>query len=114
MLAQRSADAARDIRALIGTSGERIGAGVSKVQLAGQTMTRIVDAVERVSTTVGEISSAASQQALGIEQVSKAVSEMDRDTQRNAALVEQASAAAEALRTQARTLASMLARFRTA
>ncbi len=113
-LAQRSADAAREIRTLIGTSVERIDAGVGKVQLAGQTMTRIVGAIERVSTTVGEISSAASQQAQGIEQVSQAVAEMDRNTQQNAALVEQASAATESLRTQAQTLASMLARFRTA
>jgi methyl-accepting chemotaxis protein len=113
-LAQRSAEAAREIRTLIGTSVERIDAGVGKVQLAGQTMTRIVGAIERVSTTVGEISSAASQQAQGIEQVSQAVAEMDRNTQQNAALVEEASAATESLRTQAQTLASMLARFRTA
>ena len=113
-LAQRSAEAAREIRTLIGASVERIDAGVGKVQVAGQTMTRIVGAIERVSTTVGEISSAASQQAQGIEQVSQAVSEMDRNTQQNAALVEQATAATESLRTQAQTLASMLARFRTA
>jgi methyl-accepting chemotaxis protein len=113
-LAQRSADAAREIRSLIGSSVERIDAGVGKVQLAGQTMTRIVGAIERVSTTVGEISSAATQQAQGIEQVSQAVSEMDRNTQQNAALVEQASAATESLRKQAKTLASTLARFRTA
>jgi methyl-accepting chemotaxis protein len=113
-LAQRSAEAAREIRTLIGASVERIDAGVGKVQLAGQTMTRIVGAIDRVSTTVGEISSAASQQAHGIEQVSQAVSEMDRNTQQNAALVQEASAATDSLRTQVQTLAQMLARFRTA
>jgi methyl-accepting chemotaxis protein len=113
-LAQRSADAAREIRTLIGASVQRIDAGVGKVQLAGETMTRIVGAIERVTTTVGEISSAASQQAQGIEQVNQAVAEMDRNTQQNAALVEQASAATESLRTQAQSLASLLTGFRTA
>ncbi len=113
-LAQRSAEAAREIRSLIGASVDSIETGVGKVQQAGHTMQRIVGAIERVSVTVGEISSAAGQQAQGIEQVSQAVSEMDRSTQQNAALVEQATAATESLRAQAQALAGMLARFRTA
>jgi methyl-accepting chemotaxis protein len=113
-LAQRSADAAREIRSLIGSSVERIDAGVHKVQAAGQTMQRIVGAIDRVSTTVGEISEAAAQQASGIGQVSQAVSEMDRSTQQNAATAEQAMAATESLRAQADRLVQSLARFRTA
>ena len=113
-LAARSAEAAREIRGLIGASVQSIGTGVGKVQQAGLTMTRIVSAIEKVSATVGEISSSAGLQAQGVEQVSSAVSEMDRSTQQNAALVEQASAATESLRAQAQTLVTMLARFRTA
>jgi methyl-accepting chemotaxis protein len=113
-LAQRSAGAAKEIRTLISSSVEQIDAGVGKVQLAGTTMNRIVGAIERVSTTVEEISSAAAQQAGGITQVSAAVHEMDRNTQQNAALVEQATAATETLRGQAQQLSEMLGRFRTA
>jgi methyl-accepting chemotaxis protein len=113
-LAARSAEAAREIRGLIGASVQSIGTGVGKVQQAGLTMTRIVGAIEKVSATVGEISSSADLQAQGVEQVSSAVSEMDRSTQQNAALVEQASAATESLRAQAQTLVTMLAHFRTA
>ena len=113
-LAQRSADAAKEIRSLIGSSVERIESGVGKVQAAGKTMDRIVTAISNVSTTVEEISSAAAQQAGGITQLSQAVSEMDRSTQQNAALVEQASAATEALRNEANSLVQMLTRFRTA
>ena len=113
-LAQRSAEAAKEIRTLISSSVEQIDAGVSKVQTAGQTMGRIVAAIERVSTTVEEISQATAEQAGGISQVSNAVSEMDRSTQQNAALVEQASAATESLKSQAQRLVEMLTRFRTA
>ena len=113
-LAQRSADAAKEIRALIGSSVDRIETGVGKVQTAGKTMDRIVSAIANVSTTVGEISSATAQQAGGITQLSQAVSEMDRSTQQNAALVEEASAATEALRNEAQSLVQMLSRFRTA
>lgn len=112
-LAQRSAGASKEFRHLIGLSVERIDAGVTKVQLAGAAMTRIVGAIERVSTTVGEISAAASMQAEGIAQISHAVTEMDRTTQQIAALVEQATAATESLKTQAQGLAAMLTRFRT-
>ena len=113
-LAQRSADAAKEIRTLIQSSVDQIGVGAKKVQVAGDTMTRIVNAIEKVSHTVGEISQATGEQAGGISQVNDAVADMDRSTQQNAALVEQATAATETLKNEAQNLVGMLARFRTA
>ncbi|MFM8900666.1 MAG: methyl-accepting chemotaxis protein [Burkholderiales bacterium] len=113
-LAQRSADAAKEIRTLIQSSVDQIGVGAKKVQVAGDTMTRIVNAIEKVSHTVGEISQATSEQAGGISQVNDAVADMDRSTQQNAALVEQATAATETLKNEAQNLVGMLSRFRTA
>ena len=112
-LAQRSADAAKEIRTLIGSSVEQIDGGVHKVRAAGQTMDRIVGAIEQVATTVDDISRATAEQANGIAQVNQSVAEMDRSTQQNAAMVEQASAATESLRHQAASLVQMLGRFRT-
>jgi len=111
-LASRSADAAKEIRELIGSSVEQIDGGTQKVQLAGRTMVRIVESVESVASRVKDISVSALEQADGIAQVSAAVADMDRNTQQNAALVEQASAAADSLKAQAQTLSSMLTRFR--
>jgi methyl-accepting chemotaxis protein len=113
-LAQRSADAAKEIRGLIKSSVDQIDAGATKVQSAGHTMTRITQAIEKVSHTVEEISRATAEQANGIAQVNQVVSEMDRSTQQNAAMVEQATAATEALKVQAERLVQMLTRFRTA
>ena len=113
-LAQRSGEAAKEIRVLIGSSVQGIDAGVKKVQLAGRTMERIVDAIDQVSGRVEQISSAVALQAGGIGQVSQTVAAMDRDTQQNAALVEQAAAATESLRRQSGDLVSRLARFTTA
>jgi methyl-accepting chemotaxis protein len=113
-LAQRSGDAAREIRQLIGSSVEQIEAGAGKVQTAGRTMERIVDAVERVAQTVDDISRVMAEQASGIAQVNQTVNEMDRTTQQNAAMVEQATAATESLRGQATRLVQMLTRFKTA
>ena len=113
-LAQRSGDAAREIRTLISSSVEQIDAGAGKVQAAGQTMGRIVGAIEKVAQTVDDISRAAAEQASGIAQVNQSVAEMDRSTQQNAAMVEQASAATESLRSQAAHLVRLLTRFRTA
>ncbi len=113
-LAQRSSEAAREIRTLISSSVEQIESGAGKVQSAGQTMERIVGAIERVARTVDDISRAAAEQASGIAQVNQSVAEMDRSTQQNAAMVEQASAATESLRAQATRLVQMLTRFRTA
>jgi len=113
-LAQRSSEAAREIRTLIGSSVTQIEGGVDKVRNAGQTMDRIVDAIGRVAHTVEDISRASAEQASGIAQVNQTVAEMDRSTQQNAAMVEQASAATESLRSQAQQLVQMLGRFRTA
>ena len=113
-LAQRSSAAAREIRTLISSSVEQIDAGATQAQAAGQTMDRIVGAIEKVTQTVGDISRAATEQASGIAQVSQSVAEMDHSTQQNAAMVEQAGAATESLRDQAGHLVQLLSRFRTA
>jgi len=113
-LAGRSAEAAREIRALIGSSVDQIEAGAGRAQAAGETMGKIVGAIEQVAQTVDDISRAAAEQASGIAQVNQTVSEMDRNTQQNAAMVEQASAATESLNQQARSLVGLLGRFQTA
>jgi methyl-accepting chemotaxis protein len=110
-LAQRSAGAAREIKALIGTSVEKVETGSNLVGQAGSTMTEIVASVQRVSDIIGEISAAATEQTGGIGQVNGAVGELDRMTQQNAALVEQSAAAAESLREQAERLGSVVAAF---
>ena len=113
-LARRSSEAAREIRTLIGSSVEQIDAGATKVKVAGQTMNRIIDAIQRVSSTVEDISRAAAEQATDIAQVNQSVAEMDNSTQQNAAMVEQATAATEALKGQAQRLVQLLTGFRTA
>ncbi len=113
-LAQRSGDAAKEIRSLIVASVEQVELGAHKVQAAGETMQRIVTSIRSVSTTVDEISRATAEQANGISEVNTAVSEMDRHTQQNAAMVEQAAAAAESLKRQARRLAESIGTLRTA
>ncbi|HEX5687027.1 MAG TPA: methyl-accepting chemotaxis protein [Ideonella sp.] len=111
-LAQRSAEAAREIKGLIGTSVERVETGSRLVQDAGTTMGDIVASVKRVSDIIGEISAAASEQRGGIGQVGTAVNQLDQMTQQNAALVEQGAAAAESLKEQAQTLTRLVATFR--
>jgi methyl-accepting chemotaxis protein len=111
-LAQRSADAAREIKSLIGSSVEKVESGSRLVADAGSTMTEIVASVKRVTDIIGEISSAASEQSDGIGQVSSAVSGLDQMTQQNAALVEESAAAAESLREQAGKLSQVVGRFR--
>ncbi len=111
-LAQRSAEAAREIKSLIGASVDRVEAGSKQVTDAGSTMKEIVSSVQRVSDMIGEISTAAAEQRHGIEQVHGAVGELDRMTQQNAALVEQSSAAAESLKDQASRLSSLVGTFR--
>ena len=113
-LAQRSAAAAREIKGLIGSSVERVNAGIRQVRDAGATMTEIMQSVHRVETIIGEISSASGHQRDDIGQVSQAVGSLDHMTQQNAALVEQSAAAAEQLRDQARALTSLVTRFRIA
>jgi methyl-accepting chemotaxis protein len=112
-LAQRSAEAAREIKGLIGSSVDRVEAGSRLVGEAGSTMAEIVASVQRVTDIIGEISSAAGEQGQGMGQVGGAVTELDRMTQQNAALVEQSAAAATSLREQARRLTEVVADFRT-
>ncbi|MBK1614044.1 methyl-accepting chemotaxis protein, partial [Rubrivivax gelatinosus] len=111
-LAQRSAQAAREIKSLITSSVEQVESGTTLADRAGQTMEEIVVAIRRVNDIVAEISSASSEQSSGITQVAQAVSEMDRATQQNAALVEQSAAAAESLRQQADELVHTVGAFR--
>jgi len=111
-LAQRSASAAREIKALIGASVEKVESGARQVGEAGQTMERIVESVQRVTAIVGEISASATEQSSGIGEVNGAVSQLDRMTQQNAALVEQSAAAAESLQHEAHRLTETVATFR--
>ncbi|MCV0441381.1 MAG: HAMP domain-containing protein [Hydrogenophaga sp.] len=113
-LAQRSGEAAREIRKLIGTSVEYTEAGTTKVQAAGDTMRRIVESIGRTTSMMGEIATASREQAEGVSHINQAVSEMDQSTQQNAALVEQAAAATESLKSQSQRLVQLLDRFRTA
>ncbi|MEY2893851.1 MAG: methyl-accepting chemotaxis sensory transducer [Pseudomonadota bacterium] len=113
-LAQRSAQAAKEIKTLIGTSVERVDAGTRLVADAGQTMSDIVASVQRVSDIVGEITAASAEQSQGIGDVNNSVAQLDQMTQQNAALVEQSAAAAESLREQAGRLAGVVSGFRLA
>ncbi len=113
-LAQRSAEAAKEIKTLISASVERVDQGTVLVDQAGQTMTEIVTAIRRVTDIMGEISSASSEQSNGVAQVGQAVTQMDRATQQNAALVEESAAAAESLRQQAEQLVQAVAVFKLA
>ncbi len=111
-LAQRSAAAAKEIKALIGASVERVESGSQLVGEAGRSMSNIVTQVARVSDLIGEISSACMEQSTGIGQVGDAVNQLDQVTQQNAALVEESAAAAESLKVQAAHLAEMVSVFR--
>ena len=110
-LAQRSAEAAREIKGLIGSSVEKVEAGARLVQDAGSTMGEIVASVQRVTDIIGEITAAATEQSSGIGTVNGAVNQLDQMTQQNAALVEQSAAAAESLKDQAQRLAEVVGRF---
>lgn len=112
-LAQRSAQAAREIKSLIEDSVGRVELGSTLVESAGETMDEIVGAVTRVTDIMGEIASASDEQSRGIDQVGLAVAEMDRVTQQNASLVEESAAAAAALEEQASRLTQAVAVFRT-
>ncbi|CAM3538476.1 methyl-accepting chemotaxis protein [Bordetella sputigena] len=111
-LAQRSAQAAKEIKALIEDSVTKVGAGSQQVERAGATMQEIVASVKRVTDIMGEISAASEEQSSGIDQVNRAVSQMDEVTQQNAALVEEAAAAAGSLQEQAQRLAEAVAVFK--
>jgi len=111
-LAQRSAQAAKEIKGLIEDSVTKVGAGSQQVERAGATMQEIVTSVRRVTDIMGEISAASEEQSSGIDQVNRAVSQMDEVTQQNAALVEEAAAAAGSLQEQAQRLAEAVAVFK--
>ncbi|EEZ8921244.1 methyl-accepting chemotaxis protein [Escherichia coli] len=111
-LAQRSAQAAREIKSLIEDSVGKVDVGSTLVESAGETMAEIVSAVTRVTDIMAEIASASDEQSRGIDQVGLAVAEMDRVTQQNAALVEESAAAAAALEEQASRLTEAVAVFR--
>ena len=110
-LAQRSAEAAKEITALINASVERVEHGSALVDQAGTTMTEVVDSIKRVTDIMGEISAASNEQAQGVAQVGEAVAQMDQTTQQNAALVEQMAAAASSLKGQANELVQAVAFF---
>ncbi|WP_269449105.1 methyl-accepting chemotaxis protein [Massilia endophytica] len=110
-LAQRSASAAKEIKALIDNSVERVGLGAKLASDAGATMSEVVNSVKRVTDVIGEIVSASQEQSAGIEQINRAISEMDNVTQQNASLVEEAAAAAESLRDQAGNLVRAVSVF---
>ncbi len=111
-LATRSAQAAREIKALIGSSVERTAAGTALVDEAGRTMQDVESAIQRVSQLIADISAATSEQSAGVAQVGEAVVQMDQATQQNAALVEQMAAAASSLQQQAEELVQTVAVFR--
>jgi methyl-accepting chemotaxis protein len=113
-LAQRSAGAAKEIKALIGDSVEKVGEGSDLVQQAGTTMRDVVASVRRVTDIMAEISTATHEQEAGIEQINQAVGEMDAVTQQNAALVEEAAAAAQSLEEQSAELEHVVRVFRLA
>ncbi len=113
-LAGRSAEAAKEIKALIGTSVEKVGTGTQLVRQAGDTMQEIVQSVRRVADVIGEITAAAGEQSSGIAQVNTSIAKLDQMTQQNAALVEQSAAAAQSLREQADQLAQAVAVFKLA
>ncbi|WP_457334751.1 methyl-accepting chemotaxis protein [Rhizobacter sp. P5_C2] len=111
-LAQRSADAAKEIKTLISTSVERVEQGTALVDEAGTTMAEVVASIRRVTDIMGEITSASVEQSAGVSQVGEAVTQMDRATQQNAALVEESAAAAESLKGQAAQLLANVAVFK--
>ncbi|OWQ93609.1 hypothetical protein CDN99_03885 [Roseateles aquatilis] len=111
-LAQRSAEAAKQIKALITASGERVESGAQLVGQTGVAMQDIVTSVRRVTDIIGEISTAAREQSQGVTRINGAVAQLDQGTQQNAALVEESTAAAESLREQAHRLVVQVGQFR--
>jgi methyl-accepting chemotaxis protein len=111
-LAQRSASAAKEIKALIDDSVTKVDAGGKLVDEAGQTMGLIVTSIRQVADIMGEITAATAEQSQGIEEVNQSITQMDEMTQQNAALVEEAAAAAESMQEQAQKLAEAVAIFK--
>jgi methyl-accepting chemotaxis protein len=110
-LAQRSADAAKEIKTLISSSGTQVGAGVNLVGQTGEALNRIVERVAEIDGLITEISASAQEQATGLQQVNTAVNQMDQVTQQNAAMVEQSTAASHSLAQEADALNDSVSRF---
>jgi methyl-accepting chemotaxis protein len=113
-LAQRSAEAAKEIKNLISASSEQVVAGVKLVGETGKSLTRIVEHVRQLNHLVSEIAASAQKQASGLAEVNIAVNQMDQATQQNAAMVEQSTAASHSLVGEAQALAELVGQFRTA
>ncbi len=111
-LAQRSADAAKEIKSLITASVQRVEQGSALVDKAGTTMSEVVETIRRVTDLMGEISAASNEQSVGVGQIGEAVQQMDQATQQNAALVEESAAAADSLKSQAQHLVGTVAVFK--
>jgi methyl-accepting chemotaxis protein len=111
-LAQRSAEAAKEIKALISASAHQVAQGVDLVGQTGQALERIATQVAQINGVVGEIAASAQEQATGLHEVNSAVNQMDQVTQQNAAMVEQATAAAHSLREETDALTSLIGQFR--
>ena len=111
-LAQRSANAAKEIKVLITDSVSKVESGTAQVSQAGKTMEEIVESIKRVTDIMSEITAASVEQSAGIEQVNQAITQMDEVTQQNAALVEQAAAAAESMEEQAMNMTEVVSRFK--
>jgi len=112
-LAQRSADAAKEIKTLISASGVQVASGVSLVGETGKALGRTLEQVEQINRLVNEIAASAREQASGLQEVNKAVNQMDQVTQQNAAMVEQATAASHGLAGEAAELAKLVGQFQT-
>ena len=113
-LAQRSADAARQIKQLIGASVDKVKSGTRQVEVAGGTMHEVVDSVAQVSSLVSEIRAGVGTQAVAVDEIAQSVRQLDRTTRQNADLVEESAAAADSLRMQAQALTEVVAVFRLA
>ena len=111
-LAQRSAEAAKEIKTLISTSTQQVGSGVSLVGQTGEALQRIVDQVATIDSLVNEIAASATEQSTGLHQVNSAVNQMDQVVQQNAAMVEEATAATHSLKGETGELAALVGRFR--
>jgi methyl-accepting chemotaxis protein len=110
-LAQRSADAAKEIKALITASSQQVGRGVTLVGETGKVLDRIAGQVSEIAGVVSDIAASAQEQATGLAQVNTAVNQMDQATQHNAAMVEETTAASQALASEAEAMARQVARF---
>jgi len=112
-LAQRSADAAKEIKALISTSSQQVGVGVELVGETGKSLERIVSQVNQINVLVMDIAASAQEQAAGLAEVNTAVNQMDQVTQQNAAMVEESTAASHAMAQEAEDLSRLVSQFQT-